>query len=96
MIKDAPTVDAVPFKWHPYPEELPNKHNTYYIITAVSQERARVTFAKYLVTSKHFELTGTRAYWKVTAWAELPEPYKVMNVTDINVGKMDGKEKVDG
>lgn len=36
----------------------------------------RSTYAKFQSRLKRWELTGARAYWKVTAWRPLPEPYK--------------------
>ena len=61
----------IPWNSGRYPDE-----SRWYIVTAYDGNTSRVTFAKYQTRLKRWELTGARAYWRVLAWCELPEPWK--------------------
>lgn len=61
--------------WIPYSERLPYESGTY-IVNAIENGIIHVTFAKWMPRMKKWNLTGSRSYWKVTAWQSLPEPYK--------------------
>ena len=61
--------------WIPVSDRLPEASGTYQV-TCMDGRIYRSTYAKFQCKLKHWELTGARAYWKVTAWMPLPEPYK--------------------
>ena len=61
--------------WIPCSERLPVESGTY-IVNAIENHIVHVTFAKWMPRMKRWDLTGSRSYWKVTAWMPLPEPYK--------------------
>lgn len=61
--------------WIPVSERMPKASGTYQV-TCMDGRIYRSTYAKFQCKLKHWELTGTRSYWKVTAWMPLPEPYK--------------------
>ena len=61
--------------WIPVSERLPEASGTYQV-TCMDGRIYRSTYAKFQCKLKRWELTGARAYWKVTAWMPLPEPYK--------------------
>ena len=61
--------------WIPVDERLPEASGTYQV-TCMDGRIYRSTYAKFQCKLKRWELTGARAYWKVTAWMPLPEPYK--------------------
>lgn len=73
LIRDiAPSAQQwIPWNSGRYPDE-----SRWYIVTAYDGNTSRVTFAKYQTRLKRWELTGARAYWRVLAWCELPEPWK--------------------
>ena len=54
---------------------FPEESGTY-IVTAYDGATKRVTYAKYQKRLKRWELTGSRAYWKVLAWQPMPTPYR--------------------
>ena len=54
---------------------FPEESGTY-TVTAYDGATMRVTYAKYQKRLKRWELTGSRAYWKVLAWQPLPKPYR--------------------
>ena len=54
---------------------FPEESGTY-TVTAYDGATKRVTYAKYQKRLKRWELTGSRAYWKVLAWQPLPTPYR--------------------
>lgn len=57
-------------KWHPYPQEKPPKNMESYL----------TTMPKGIIGINCFITQGFGLYDKeVTAWAELPEPYKEGN-----------------
>lgn len=62
-------------KWIPCSEMLPEESGTY-IVNAIENHIVHVTFAKWMPRMKKWNFTGSRSYWKVTAWQPLPEPYK--------------------
>lgn len=62
-------------EWIPCSERLPVESGTY-IVNAIENHIVHVTFAKWMTRMKRWNLTGSRSYWKVTAWMPLPEPYK--------------------
>lgn len=62
-------------EWIPVSEGLPEESGTY-IVNAIENCIVHVTFAKWMKRMKKWNLTGSRSYWKVTAWRPLPEPYK--------------------
>lgn len=71
-IKSLPSAQQwIPWNSGRYPDE-----SRWYIVTAYDGNTSRVTFAKYQTRLKRWELTGARAYWRVLAWCELPEPWK--------------------
>ena len=57
-------------KWHPYPQEIPEKENLY--IVSIKDRKKSFTSASY------WDRKVFGVYWDedVTAWAELPDPYK--------------------
>lgn len=61
--------------WIPVSKRLPEASGTYQV-TCMDGRIYRSTYAKFQRKLKRWELTGARAYWKVTAWMPLPEPYK--------------------
>lgn len=61
--------------WISVSERLPEASGTYQV-TCMDGRIYRSTYAKFQIRLKRWELTGARAYWKVTAWRPLPEPYK--------------------
>lgn len=61
--------------WTPISERPPEESGTY-TVTAYDGATKRVTYVKYLKRLKQWELTGSRAYWKVLAWMPLPKPYE--------------------
>lgn len=62
-------------KWIPCSERLPDESGTY-IVNAIENRIVHVTFAKWMPRMKRWNLSGSRSYWKITAWQPLPEPYK--------------------
>lgn len=62
-------------EWIPYSERVPEESGTY-IVNAIENHIVHVTFAKWMPRMKKWNLTGSRSYWKVTAWMPLPKPYK--------------------
>lgn len=62
-------------RWIPVEERLPDKSGAY-IVTARDGDLAHVTFCKWQTRYKRWDLTGSRAYWKVIAWQPLPESYQ--------------------
>ena len=56
-------------KWHPYPQERPVEDNDYLITVKYSRRARKVT--TWDSVNGYFYIEGN-----VTAWAELPEPYK--------------------
>ena len=61
--------------WIPVSEKLPEE-SSIYIVSAKEGGREIVTFVKWQNRFKKWDLSGTRAYWRVTAWKPLPKPYK--------------------
>lgn len=61
--------------WIPVSEGLPEVSGTYQV-TCMDGRIYRSTYAKFQCKLKRWELTGARAYWKVTAWMPRPKPYK--------------------
>jgi len=62
-------------RWIPWDSgKFPEESGTYNV-TAYDGVTNRVTHAKYQKRLKRWELTGSRAYWRVLAWIPLPEPY---------------------
>lgn len=62
-------------RWIPCSEQMPDEGGTY-IVNAIENHIVHVTFAKWMPRMKRWNLTGSRSYWKVTAWQPLPDPYK--------------------
>ena len=62
-------------EWIPCSERFPNEGGTY-VVNAIENHIVHVTFAKWMPRMKRWNLTGSRSYWKVTAWQPLPEPYR--------------------
>lgn len=61
--------------WITCSERLPDERGTY-IVNAIENHMVHVTFAKWMPRMKKWNLTGSRYYWKVTAWQPLPQPYQ--------------------
>ena len=70
LIKNMPTVG----EWIPCSKRLPEESGKYEV-TALDAGRLIVTQAKWQPKLKSWNLTGAMAYWKITAWKPLPEPY---------------------
>lgn len=62
-------------RWIPVTERTPETSGTYQV-TCMDGKICRSTYVKFQKKFKHWELTGTRSYWRVTAWMPLPEPYR--------------------
>ena len=62
-------------KWIPCSERLPEESGKYEV-TALDAGRLIVTQVKWQPKLKSWNLTGAMAYWKITAWKPLPEPYR--------------------
>ena len=63
-------------QWIPWDSGKFPKESGTYTVTAYDGATKRVTYAKYQKRLKRWELTGARAYWRVLAWMEKPEPWK--------------------
>lgn len=59
--------------WIPCSERLPARQG-YYICAC--KDGSRVLKTTTIKWSNGWQLSGTRAYWKVIAWMPLPEPYR--------------------
>lgn len=62
--------------WHPYPQEKPKKNDSYLITLKGRNSIPFVCQDIYNDDIKAFRFEGYSTFEKVTAWAELPEPYK--------------------
>lgn len=62
-------------EWIPCSERLPEESGKYEV-TALDAGRLIVTQVKWQPKLKSWNLTGAMAYWKITAWKPLPEPYR--------------------
>lgn len=62
-------------QWIPVSKSLPDESGKY-LVTAFDGHKNRTTYVQYQKKTKSWVLTGTRAYWKVLAWAHLPEPWR--------------------
>ena len=60
--------------WIPVTKDTPKEAGTY-MCTCYDAGRRIVTLAKWQPRTKTWNLIGARAYWKVIAWCNLPEPY---------------------
>lgn len=75
-IKQLPSVTPKQPGWIPWDSgRFPEESGTY-TVTAYDGATKRVTYAKYQKRLKRWELTGARAYWRVLAWMEKPEPWR--------------------
>ena len=62
--------------WIPWDSgRLPEESGTY-TVTAYDGATKLVTYAKYQKRLKRWNLTGSRAYWRVLAWLPPLEPWK--------------------
>ena len=68
-LDSAETVDAVPFKWTPCSERLPEEIGTY-LVTVNFHGHIYVCMDNFLPSG--WEEIG----WTRLAWAKVPEPYK--------------------
>ena len=59
-------------KWHPYPQERPIEDDDYLITVKCRRTRKVTTWDS---VNGYFYIEGD-----VTAWTELPEPYKEENI----------------
>lgn len=72
-VEEAPTVEAIPFKWTPFKKQKPPKTDDYLITYPLGVGRARyVTIATWHSVLEMWEGFRTEA---VIAWAEIPKPY---------------------
>ena len=62
-------------RWIPCSEKLPDTLGSY-LCTCSDGHTNRVTMLTFQKRMKTWNLTGTRAYWKVLAWMSLPDAYK--------------------
>ena len=74
LIEKQPTIQSEPH-WIPVTKDTPKEADTY-MCTCSDAGRLIVTLVKWQPRTKTWNLTGARAYWKVIAWCELPEPFK--------------------
>lgn len=70
-VENAPTIKSI--EWIPCSERLPARQG-YYICAC--KDGSRVLKTTTIKWSNGWQLSGTRAYWKVIAWMPLPEPMK--------------------
>lgn len=75
QLKDDLELDEKENGWIPVSERLPEASGTYQV-TCMDGRIYRSTYAKFQCKLKHWELTGARSYWKVTAWMPIPNPMK--------------------
>jgi hypothetical protein len=75
LIQSVKQMDAAQ-QWIPWDSGKFPKESGTYTVTAYDGATKRVTYAKYQKRLKRWELTGARAYWRVLAWMEKPEPWK--------------------
>ena len=59
-------------KWHPFPQEKPKKDNKY-LVSIKTRDYGFTSTSHWIGSHDTF-----RDYWDecISAWAELPEPYK--------------------
>lgn len=74
-IRDLPSIQPEQH-WIPWNNGILPKDSGWYVVTAYDGNRTRVTFVKYQKRMMRWDLTGSRAYWRVLAWMPLPEPYR--------------------
>lgn len=61
-------------KWHLVADgNLPSVSDTYSVACMKGEGLIDVTFAAFQSKYKKWNMTGSRAYWKVIAWTELPK-----------------------
>lgn len=69
--------------WHPFPKEKPTEEKQYLISFYVCEEkRSGVDIDFYNPEHDVWDVYDDGAYTRVTAWAELPEPYNRRNNND--------------
>ena len=73
-LEDAEEKDRL-CQWIPCSERMPVESGTY-VVNAIENHMVHVTFAKWMPRMKKWNLTGSRSYWKVTAWQPLPHPFQ--------------------
>lgn len=72
-IKNIKPVDAIPFKWTPCSERLPEEVGTY-LVTINYHGNTYVCMDNFLPSG--WGLTGWTGLATILAWAKVPEPYK--------------------
>lgn len=72
-VVNAPTIEPKQGEWIPCSERLPARQG-YYICTC--KDSPRVLKTTTIKWSNGWQLSGTRAYWKVIAWMPLPAPWE--------------------
>lgn len=73
-LEDAEEKDRL-CQWIPCSERMPVESGTY-VVNAIENHMVHVTFAKWMPRMKKWNLTGSRSYWKVTAWQPLPHTFQ--------------------
>ena len=73
FVDPVPTVDAIPFKWTPCSERLPEETGTY-LVTINYHGNTYVSMDNF--SPSGWELTGWTGLATRLAWAKVPEPYK--------------------
>ena len=63
-------------RWIPCSERLPDKPGSYICTCSDGTPYQKVTVIKFHHRTQAWNLTGTRAYWKVRAWMPLPDPWE--------------------
>ena len=76
VVKGLKRLPSAEPRWIPCSERLPDKPGSYICTCSDGTPYTKVTVIKFHPRTQAWDLTGTRAYWKVRAWMTLPDPWK--------------------